>query len=292
MDGVRIEYEAFGSATDPTILLIAGFGTQLIAWADGFCRRLAAGGRYVVRFDNRDCGRSTKFHDHPVDVGAVIAAASSGDLGTVRALAPYTLRDMADDAVGVLDALEVREAHVVGASMGGMIAQLVAIRHPGRVATLTSMMSATGEPDYGQSTPEASAALLAPAAEDKAAYVASAVASARIWGSRKHFDADAAAELAETSFERCFCPAGVARQLGALLATGSLAEDLRQLEVPTLVIHGLDDTLITPSGGERTARLIKGSRLLLVPDMGHDRPEPLWPVLCEAIIDHTRQTPR
>jgi pimeloyl-ACP methyl ester carboxylesterase len=287
LDGVEIAYDAHGSATDPAILLIAGFGAQLISWADGFCRRLAEGGRYVVRFDNRDCGLSTKLESHPVDLGAVIAAASAGDLAAARDRTPYTLREMADDAVGLLDALGIREAHVVGASMGGMIAQLVAIRHPRRVASLTSMMSSTGEPDHGQSTPEAQAALLTPAPDEEGAYVAAAVASARIWGSREHFDADAVAALAAASFARCFCPAGVARQLAALLATGSLAEELRRLDVPALVIHGLDDTLVTPSGGKRTAQRIRGSRLLLVPGMGHDRPEPLWPLLCGAILDHT-----
>jgi pimeloyl-ACP methyl ester carboxylesterase len=288
LDNVKIEYEAFGSATDPTIILIAGFGAQLISWADGFCRQLADTGRHVVRFDNRDCGLSTKFHEHPVDFGAVVGAASAGDLDTVKALTPYTLCHMADDVAGLLDALEAPEAHIVGASMGGMIAQLVAIRHPSRVASLTSMMSSTGEANYGESTPEASAALLSPASEGKAAHVASAVASARIWGSRKHFDEEATAALADASFERSSCPAGISRQLGALLATGSIAQDLQKLEVPTLVVHGLDDTLITPSGGERTAQLIKGSKLLLVPDMGHDRPEPLWPLLCDAVIEHTR----
>ena len=287
-NGIQIEYEPYGLVTDPAIILIAGFGAQLISWADRFCHRLASSGRYVVRFDNRDCGLSTKFHDHPVDLGAVVAAASAGDFPTARNLIPYTLHDMADDVVGILDALDISKAHIVGASMGGMIAQLVAIRHPTRVTTLTSMMSSTGESDYGQSTPKASAALLTPAPNEKAAYVASAVASSKVWGSRKYFDENAAAKHAIASFERCFSPMGVSRQLAALLATGSLADDLRQLDVPTLVIHGLDDTLVTPGGGKRTAQLIKGSRLLLVPDMGHDRPEPLWPLLCDAIIAHTR----
>jgi pimeloyl-ACP methyl ester carboxylesterase len=171
--------------------------------------------------------------------------------------------------------------------MGGMIAQLFAIRRTNRVATLTSIMSSTGESAYGRSTPEASAALLAPAPREKAAYIESTVAAARIWSSRKHFDADAAAALAAASFDRGLSPAGVSRQFAALLATEPRADQLRALDVPTLVIHGLDDTLIAPSGGTRTAELIEGSRLLLVPDMGHDRPEPLWPLLCDAIIEHT-----
>ena len=287
LGAVEIEYETFGSATDPTIVLISGFGAQMISWADGLCRRLASSGRHVVRFDNRDCGLSTRLDDHPVDSKAVLAAASAGDRDIVRSLAPYTLCDMADDVGRLLDALDVREAHIVGASMGGMIAQLFAIRCPDRVATLTSIMSTTGESKFGRSTPEASAAPLSPAPREKAAYIESTVESARIWSSRKHFDANAAAALAAASFERGLSPAGVSRQYAALLATEPRADELRELDVPTLVIHGLDDTLIAPSGGTRTAELIKGSRLLLVPDMGHDRPEPLWPLLCDAIIEHT-----
>lgn len=284
---VRLEYESFGSPADPTIVLVAGFGAQLLTWAEGFCQRLAAGGRRVVRFDNRDCGLSTKLDEHPLDFGAVLGAASSGDLAKVRALAPYTLHDMADDVAGLLDTLGVERAHVVGSSMGGMIAQLVAVRHPARVATLTSMMSSTGEPEYGRSTPEASAGLMRPSPTDRAGFVERQVESARIWSSRKHFDAEAAAAMAEASFERGFHPAGVARQLAALIATEPPVDALRKLDLPTLVIHGLDDTLITPSGGERTAELIPGARLLRVDDMGHDRPEPLWPQLCDAILAHT-----
>jgi pimeloyl-ACP methyl ester carboxylesterase len=289
--GIELEYEAIGSLRDPAIVLINGFGAQLLSWPEGLCRQLADRGRLVIRFDNRDSGLSSKLDDHPVDLGAIVAAASTGDAAAVRPLVPYTLHDMADDVVGLLDELSIRSAHVVGASMGGMIAQLVAIHHAERTASLTSMMSSTGEPEYGQSTPEAAAALVGSPAADRSTYICAAVAAARVWGSNLYFDADAAAGLAAASYDRGHSPAGTARQLGALLATGSLAKRIRVLRVPTLVIHGLDDTLVTPSGGQRTASLISDSELLLVPDMGHDRPEPLWPLLSEAIIGHTTLHP-
>jgi pimeloyl-ACP methyl ester carboxylesterase len=270
--GIELEYEAIGSLRDPAIVLINGFGAQLLSWPEGLCRQLANRGRLVIRFDGRDSGLSSKLDDHPVDLGAIVASASTGDAAAVRPLVPYTLHDMADDVVGLLDELSVRSAHVVGASMGGMIAQLVAIRYAERTPSLTSMMSSTGEPEYGKSTPEAAAALVGSPAADRSTYICAAVAAARVWASNLYFDADAAAGLAAASYDRGHSPAGAARQLGALLATGSLANEIRR--VPTLVIHGLDDTLVTPSGGQRTANLISDFELLLVPDMGHDRPEP------------------
>ncbi len=286
--GVELEYETFGSPDNTALLLIAGFGAQLLSWHSDLCQILADQGRYVIRFDNRDAGKSTMFDQHAVDLHAIIAAASTGDLDTVRASAPYSLQDMADDVVGLMDVLDVQKAHIVGASMGGMIAQLVAIRHPERTHTLTSMMSSTGEPDYGQGTAEAMAALLSPLPADRSSYIEASVKATRVWSSRRYFDADSVAGVAAASYDRSLNPAGTTRQLAALLATGSLADQLTELAVPTLVIHGLDDTLITPSGGQRTADLIPHADLLLVPDMGHDRPKPLWPLLSQALIKHTQ----
>ncbi len=286
--GVELEYETFGSPDNAALLLIAGFGAQLLSWHADLCQILADQGRYVIRFDNRDAGKSTIFDQYAVDLHAIIAAASTGDLDTVRASAPYSLHDMADDVVGLMDVLDVRKAHIVGASMGGMIAQLVAIRHPERTQTLTSMMSSTGEADYGQATPDAMTALLSPLPADRSSYIEASAKATRVWSSRRYFDAEAVAGLAAASYDRSFNPAGTTRQLAALLATGSLADQLTELAVPTLVIHGLDDTLVTPSGGQRTADLIPHADLLLVPDMGHDRPEPLWPLLSQALIKHTQ----
>jgi pimeloyl-ACP methyl ester carboxylesterase len=284
--GIALEYETFGSATDPAMLLVMGFGAQLIAWPRALCERLASAGRFVIRFDNRDCGLSSKLDGQAVDVGAVIAARSSGDLEKARALAPYTLSEMSDDGLGLLTGLGIERAHVVGSSMGGMVAQTMAIEHPERTLTLTSMMSTTGEPEFGQSTPAATEALFTTPPADRQGYIDAAQRSL-IWGSKRYADLSAARELAAASYDRCYYPQGISRQLAAMIASGSRAEGLRKLEVPTLVIHGLDDTLIAPSGGERTAALIPGAKLVLLADMGHDRPVALWPQLCEAILEHT-----
>ncbi len=283
---VTLEYETVGSSADPPLLLIMGFGAQLIAWPQAFCTRLAAGGRFVIAFDNRDCGLSSKLAGQGAEVGAVVAAASAGDFERARALAAYTLSDMSDDGLALLDALGIERAHVLGSSMGGMIAQTMAIEHPERLLTLTSMMSTTGEREFGQSTPEATQALLSPAPGDRAGYVDAAERSL-IWRSRKYPNLAATLKLAGESYDRCYSPEGTSRQLAAMIASGSRADGLRRVELPTLVIHGLDDTLIAPSGGERTAELVQGARLLLLADMGHDRPEPLWPEICGAILEHT-----
>ena len=284
--GVSLAYETIGSPNDPPLLLVNGFATQLIGWPLGFCERLADGGRFVIAFDNRDCGLSAKLDGQGAPLEKVIAAVSAGDLEAARSLAAYTLRDMAEDGLGLLAVLGIEQAHIVGASMGGMIAQTMAIEHPERVLTLTSMMSTTGEPEFGQPTPEALHALLTPAPSDRHRYVAAADSSL-IWRSRRYPDLAGARALAAESYDRCYYPEGVTRQLAAMIASGSRADALSGLRVPTLVIHGLDDTLIAPSGGQRTASLIPDARLLLVDDMGHDRPEPLWPLLCQAILDHT-----
>lgn len=171
---VSIAYESFGDPGDPPVLLVMGFGAQLLGWHEDFCRALADRGRYVIRYDNRDCGLSTKFDEHPVDMGEFIAAVGSGDLPTALAMVPYRLSDMADDGLGLLTALGIERAHVVGASMGGMIAQTMALSSPDRVLTLTSMMSSTGESEYGRSSPEAQAALFTPKPADREGYVAAA----------------------------------------------------------------------------------------------------------------------
>src|SRR4051812_4831784 len=263
-----------------------GFGTQLLGWDAEICRLLAARGRYVIRYDNRDCGLSTKHHDTPVDLMDLITAVTSGDLDRALAMAPYSLRDMASDGIGLLQELGIDRAHVVGSSMGGMIAQEMAIEFPDRVLSLTSLMSSTGEPEYGQSTPEAQQVLFSAPPSDRAGYVAAA-GRELVWASRRYGDPTRLRALAEASYDRAYYPAGVARQLAAMILDGSRADALRALDVPTLVIHGLDDTLIDPSGGRRTAELVPGARLLLVEDMGHDRPPALWPHLVDAIIEHT-----
>jgi pimeloyl-ACP methyl ester carboxylesterase len=284
--GIVIEYDTFGDPTDPAILLIMGFGTQLLGWDAGLCRQLAEHGRYVIRYDNRDCGLSTKHHDTPVNLVDLISAVTSGDVDRALAMAPYSLRDMASDGVALLQGLGVDRAHVVGSSMGGMIGQRMAIDFPDWVVSLTSMMSSTGEPEYGQSTPEAQQVLFSPRPADRDGYIAAAEREL-VWASRRYGDPAALRALAAASYDRSYYPAGVPRQLAAMILDGSRADALRTLEVPTLVIHGQDDTLIDPSGGRRTAELVPDARLLLVEDMGHDRPRALWSRLVDAIHEHT-----
>ena len=286
-DGVSIAYETFGDPDDPPVLLVMGFGAQLIAWHEDFCSMLAGRGRYVIRYDNRDCGLSTRFDDHPVDMGRLIATVSRGDITAAQAMLPYTLQDMADDGIGLLTALGIERAHVVGSSMGGMIAQAMAISQPARVLTLTSMMSSTGEPGYGRPTPAAQQALFDPRPSDREGYIATSERELT-WSSKRYANLGAIRKLAAQSYDRAYYPAGAGRQLGAMLLAGSRADALKALNVPTLVIHGLDDTLIDPSGGRRTAELIPGAGLLLVAGMGHDRPRELWDDLCDAIEAHTR----
>jgi pimeloyl-ACP methyl ester carboxylesterase len=279
-----IEYEVFGDPIDPAVLLVMGFGTQLLGWDVDFCRLLAARGLYVIRYDNRDCGLSTKLDEHPVDLMEFITAVMSGDVDRALAMAPYSLRDMACDGMDLLRALGIDRAHVVGSSMGGMIAQKMAIEFPDRVLSLTSMMSSTGEQEYGQSTTEAQQVLFSPRPSDREGYMAGAEREL-VWASRRYGDPAQLRALAAASYDRSYYPAGVPRQLAAMILDGSRAEALRALDVPTLVIHGVDDTLIDPTGGERTAALVPGARLVLVEDMGHDRPPALWPHLVDVISE-------
>jgi pimeloyl-ACP methyl ester carboxylesterase len=281
--GIELEYETFGSPDDPVLLLVMGLGAQMIVWDERFCRQLADGGRHVVRFDNRDIGLSTKFDGQHVDVmSLVLATFAKAPIPTV----PYDLADMAADAIGLLDHLGVERAHVVGASMGGMIAQTMAIEHAHRLLSVTSMMSTVGDVAYGTPSPEALTVLLTPSPTTREQAIAQAAAYA-VTCSKRYFDLDWAQRLAADSFERCSYPEGVMRHIAAVCAGGDRSDALRRVSVPVLVIHGLDDVLINPSGGRRTAELIPGATLLEVADMGHDMPEPLWPTLISAILSHS-----
>ena len=279
---IEIAYETHGRPDDPTILLVMGFTAQLTAWDDQFCSLLVESGHHVVRYDNRDCGLSTKFHGQIVDIAALMAAEDGAGLPD----APYTLSDMAADGIALLDVLGIEAAHVVGASMGGMIVQTMAIDHPSRVASMTSIMSTTGNPEYMESSPEAMATLMAPPPADREAYIAGA-GDTRVWSSKRYFDLDNAKARAAVAYDRSFYPEGAGRQLAAIGATGDREPALAGIDVPTLVIHGRDDTLITPVGGLRTAEVIDGAHMLLVSDMGHDIPRPLQPMLVDAISSHT-----
>jgi pimeloyl-ACP methyl ester carboxylesterase len=280
---IELEYDHFGNPTDPALLLIMGFTAQMVAWEEEFCKQLADRGHFVIRFDNRDCGLSTKLHGVPSNSDAVIMAAM---METEMPPVPYTLSDMAADAMQVLDHLNIERAHIMGASMGGMIAQTVAIEHPHRVKTLISVMSQPGELTVGQPTQEAMELIVTPAPSDRDEYIAFAP-KWQLWQSKKYRSDELSIKAAIRDFDRSNYPEGGPRQMAAIYASGSRAEGLQKLEVPTLVIHGTDDQLITPSGGERTAELIPNSTLLMVDDMGHDMPQPLWPFYLDAISKHT-----
>ncbi len=278
---IELEYDTFGDSNNPALLLIMGYTAQMVAWEDELCRMFAANNLFVIRFDNRDCGLSTKFDGVQVDVNAVIAAALMEDpIPPV----PYTLSHMASDAVGLLDYLRIERAHVLGASMGGMIAQVMTIEHPTRVRTLTSVMSMSGEPEYGQSAPEAMNALLSVPPSDRDGYIAHAPIY-QAFHSKKYRSDENSKRAAARDFDRCFYPQGAPRQLAAIYATGRRTEQLRAVKTPTLVIHGKDDTLITPSGGERTAELIPNAKFVLLDDMGHDLPQPLWGNLVKIVSE-------
>jgi pimeloyl-ACP methyl ester carboxylesterase len=287
-NGIELEYDTFGSPDHPTVLLVMGFTAQMTVWEEGFCELIAGCGRHVVRFDNRDCGLSTKLDGRFVDPMAVMQAHLAGDeLPPV----PYTLSDMGADAIGLLDHLGVERAHVVGASMGGMIVQTMAIEHPERLLSVTSIMSTIGDLAYGTPSTEALEVLLSPPPPDRDEFVANA-ARFGVWSSKRYFDADKAMRFAGAAYDRSFYPEGASRQLAAIYASGDRTALLPSVTVPTLVIHGLDDSLIHPSGGRRTAELVPGAELLEVDDMGHDMPEPLWPALVDAIVAHTDRAAR
>lgn len=253
-------YETFGDRSDPTLLMVNGLGSQSSNYQDAWCDMFAAEGLFVIRFDNRDVGLSTSFAGAPV-----------GEAGNA-----YLLGDMAADAIAVLDAEGIDRAHVMGLSMGGMIVQTLAVEHPHRLLSMTSVMSATGEPEFDQSAPEAFAQLTAPPATDRESHVQRWIDGLRIWGSPEFFDEDRLRADAERSFDRAFTPDGTTRQFLAIRASAQRAHLLREVTVPTLVMHGSADTLITPSGGERTAELIPGARFVLIDGMGHDYPPQLW----------------
>ena len=277
--GIEIAFERFGDSQAPPVLLIMGLGTQMLGWPDGFCASLADRGMHVIRFDNRDIGLSTHMTDAPApDVGAALTGDSLS--------ASYKLSDMAGDTVGLLDALELPSAHVVGASMGGMIAQTLAIEHPGRVRSLTSIMSSTGDPSVGQATRPTMAALLSSPATSREQAIERTLAIVRVIGS-PGFELDEAEIRRRTglAYDRSNDPVGVARQLVAIAASGDRTAALREVSVPTLVVHGADDPLVDVSGGRATAGAIAGAELAVFDGMGHDLPRALWAEIARRISE-------
>jgi len=275
-NGIEIAYETFGERGARPLLLVMGLGTQMLAWHEDLCQQLADRGHFVIRFDNRDIGLSTHLSDAPPPD---LMAAFTGDTSS----ASYRLEDMADDAAGLLDALEIDSAHVVGASMGGMIAQTLALRHRDRVRSLTSIMS-TPSPAIGAATEEAVAVLLAPPASSRDEAVERSVLTYEIVGSPDYpLDVPWLTGVAGEAYDRAYDPLGVARQLLAIHASGDRTEALHGLRVPTLVVHGDRDPLVQLEGGRATAAAIPEAELLVLPGMGHNLPRELWPTILEAI---------
>jgi pimeloyl-ACP methyl ester carboxylesterase len=287
-NGIQIEYETFGDRASPALLLIAGNGAQLNFWNAGFCELLSKEGFFVIRFDNRDAGLSTKFGKAGIpDMMAMIKDAMAGK----PVDSAYSLDDMADDAVGLLQALGIRKAHICGASMGGMIAQVVTYRHPEHVLSLTSIMSNTGNPDMPQGKPEAIAAVVAPPPEEREAYIEHNLNVWRkIWSPGFPFEEKRAREFIEQSYDRSYYPQGMARQNAAVMACGDRRPSLASIKVPTLVIHGSGDPLIPVESGKETAQAIPGANLLIIEGMGHDMPKGAWPEIASAIARHALQT--
>jgi pimeloyl-ACP methyl ester carboxylesterase len=281
-NGIEIEYETIGKESDPTVLLIMGLGAQLTLWSDAFCDGLAGRGFRIVRFDNRDCGLSTDFDSWgQADLPAALMKLMAGK----KVEAPYLISDMAADAVGLLEALDIDRAHLVGASMGGMIAQVAAAKYPSRTRSLVSIMSTSGRPGLPQGKPEAiKATLERPATNDRETMVRHYMMLRKIIGSPGYPETDVEARrLVERNIDRRYYPAGVGRQYLAILASGDRVELLKTVKVPTLVIHGADDPLLPHEGGRDVAALVPGAQLEIYPGMGHDLPTALTPKLVDRI---------
>ena len=281
---IELCYETFGDRDKPPVLLIMGLGTQMLGWHADFCRTLADRGFYVIRYDNRDVGRSTRLDSIPPP--------SAGQILTRRIKrVPYTLLDMANDAAGLLDDLGIRAAHIVGASMGGMIAQAFAAAHPERTLTLVSIMSTTGNRWKGQPALRAYPFFVAKPPRSKEEYVERLVKLFGVVGSPGfERDEDELREMAAQSWDRGPSPAGLGRQLAAIIAGGDRTPDLRRITAPTLVIHGTRDRLVRKSGGRATARAIPGAKLRLIKGMGHDLPRGAWPRIIDAIAENAARS--
>jgi pimeloyl-ACP methyl ester carboxylesterase len=285
-NGIELCYEIFGASDAEPLVLIMGLGAQMIHWDDEFCQDLAGRGFRVIRFDNRDIGKSTRMSGgkplRPLELLKL-------KIFKIAPEAPYKLWDMASDVVGLLDALGIKKAHIVGASMGGMIAQEIAMQYPDRVLSLTSIMSSTGNPKLPPPTREASAMLLAPPPTSKEEYLDR---FGKTWKLLRggSFPLDEAKDIdrAERTYARGLNPAGVGRQLRAILASGNRKDRLGSIKIPTLVVHGTIDPLVRVEAGKDTAASIPGAKLLLIEGMGHALPIPMWPAIIGAIAEHAQ----
>ncbi len=287
-NGISLEYETFGNPKDKPLLLIIGLGGQLIFWDEPLCRDLASRGYYVIRYDNRDVGLSTKFDQAgEPDVAETLGKILQGDKSAVA----YTVEDMADDAAGLLAALDISAAHVCGMSMGGMIAQSLALRHPERVLSLTSIYSSTGNPELPQPKPEILGVLMTPPPPQRTSYVEHMLGVFKTLAGPAYPPDEAwTRAMMGTAFDRSFYPQGETRQLIAILAQENRKEKLSAIKIPTLVIHGTADPLMPVEGGKETAAAIPGANLILIEGMGHDLPHGgAWPQIIDALDQHIRK---
>jgi pimeloyl-ACP methyl ester carboxylesterase len=284
---VELFYETFGEPGGQTLLHVNGLGSQCTNFDVELAEMFVDQGFFVIRFDNRDVGLSTKLDDFTPKLADVVTARRDNREADV----PYRLSDMANDAVSVLDVLGVDTAHVMGTSMGAMIVQQMAIDHPQRMSSMTSIMSTTGDPDVGQATPEVAELFYAPPGQDRESVIASAQDLERLYSSPAHYDSARTAQRVGDAFDRCFCPRGVARQLAAIIASGSRSEALRSVTVRSLILHGDADRLIDISGGIRTAECIPRARFVALAGMGHDLPPAYWETVVELISDHAHESP-
>lgn len=289
-NGIEICYDVFGLPDAEPLFLIMGLSAQMVLWDDEFCQQLASRGFRVIRFDNRDIGQSTKLAGGKrITLGELLKLRFLGVLPS----APYKLRDMAADTTGLMDALGIRSAHIVGASMGGMIAQEIAIHMPDRVRSLTSIMSSTGNPKLPQPKREAAAILMAPPPKNKDEYIAIFARNWRVLRAGSFPEDEAKDRLrAERCYARGLNPEGVGRQLRAILASGSRVKALNNVKLPALVIHGAVDPLVRPEAGTDTANAIPGAKLVIIENMGHALPIPIWPQVIGAITDHAQSAGR
>lgn len=284
-NSINIEYDTFGDRDARPLLMVMGLGAQLIHWRTELCEQLAGAGHYVVRFDNRDTGLSEKFgHLGVPNIMQMMLRSQQGE--TIQA--PYSLDDLAADALGVLDALDIPEANICGASMGGMVVQAMAINAPERIKTLTSIMSSTGNPELPGSREEAMAAMMSPAATNREEAIERSYKVSRVIGSPGYPAAEEDVKVrAAQTFDRSFYPEGVTRQMAAIAAHGNRKPALGSLSIPSLIIHGKDDPLVPIEGGLDTHEALRGSQLRVIEGMGHDLPEPLWPEIVESITELT-----
>lgn len=281
VNNIEIEYETIGDLISKPLLLIAGLGSQLLAWPDEMCENLAKSGFFVIKFDNRDVGLSKKFEDAGLpNFVEINAAYANGEIPET----PYTLEDMADDAIGVLDALNIDKAHVCGASMGGMIAQILAYRHPSRVLSLTVIMSTTGNPDLPQANPEIMAQFFAPVPSERKAYIDEMVKrDSLIYGSFA-YDEDQGRDYRTKEYDRSYYPEGIARQLAAMAVPGNIKPKISAIRAPTIVIHGSEDPFNSIEAAKEIASTIPGAELLILDGMGHSFPHEVIQPIIKALV--------